>query len=98
MVKGGVSFRLVAHPRARAEVRLVEDRDAARLVKWLIAESDAAQLAVDGGDFGRPVSEEGVQSKWFGMSEWCSKERSRELLSLQVFTARERGCAVGHIE
>jgi len=98
MVKGGVIFRLVAHNRAGAEVRLVEERDAARLTKWLVAESDAVQLAVDGGDFGRPVSEEGVQNKWSGMSEWCREERSRELLSQQVFTARQSGCAIGHIE
>eukprot|EP00959_Pyramimonas_sp_CCMP1952_P400950 8401576-Pyramimonas_sp.AAC.1 len=98
MVKGGATFRLVAQHRAGAEVRLLEERDAATLATWLVAESDALQLAMDGGDFGRPVSEEGIQNKWLGMSEWCREERSRELLSHQVFTARQKGCAIGHIE
>lgn len=91
-------FRLIARNRPGVDVCLVEERDAAKLAEWLVAESDAVQVAVDGGDFGRPLSEEGVQSKWSGFSEWNRKERSRELLNHLVFTARQRGCSIGHIE
>lgn len=98
MAKGGVIFRLVSCNRPGAKVGLVEESDAQRLASWLAAEDDAVQMAVDGGDFGRPVSTKGVQSKWTGMLAWCRNERARELLHHRIFTARQGGCACGHIE
>mmetsp|Transcript_86062 Transcript_86062/g.278532 ORF Transcript_86062/g.278532 Transcript_86062/m.278532 type:complete len:208 (-) Transcript_86062:104-727(-) len=83
---------------ARTEVHLVEEKDAARLAGWLAAESEAVQSAVDGGDFGRPISADGVQTKWSGMLEWCRTERARELLDHRVFAARRGDCTCGHVE
>lgn len=92
--KAGSVFRLI---QAEA-VSLVEDQDAERLATWLSAEDPAVLLAVDGGDFGRPISAAGISERWSGFVRHCRTERARDALVHRAFAAKVGGTACGHVE
>lgn len=100
MTRSGRSFILIEYKNKKVApaVALVEEQDAECLAAWLGAENLAVQHAVDGGDFGRPISPAGIRGFWSGFAQWCRTARSREALAHQVFVARVDGVACGHIE
>ncbi|CAK0813858.1 unnamed protein product [Prorocentrum cordatum] len=100
MTRGGRSFILIEYKNNKVApaVALVEEQDAECLTAWLGAEDLAVQHAVDGEDFGRPISPACIRGFWSGFAQWCQTARSREALVHRVFVARVDGVACGHIE
>eukprot|EP00401_Gymnodinium_catenatum_P043027 CAMPEP_0117554352 /NCGR_PEP_ID=MMETSP0784-20121206/50710_1 /TAXON_ID=39447 /ORGANISM="" /LENGTH=216 /DNA_ID=CAMNT_0005351515 /DNA_START=71 /DNA_END=721 /DNA_ORIENTATION=+ len=77
---------------------IVEQDDADRLAAWLETEDSTVQFAVDGGDFGRPITPSGIRRWWSNFGGWCRDSRSRVLIKHTVFAAYANGVACGHIE
>mmetsp|Transcript_111785 Transcript_111785/g.348379 ORF Transcript_111785/g.348379 Transcript_111785/m.348379 type:complete len:198 (+) Transcript_111785:61-654(+) len=80
-------------------VRLEEKADEERLAAWLNAEDEEMQLAVDGGNFGRPLMPAGIRKWWDSKEAFFREQRGWETLSYRIFDVVSEGAGVcGHIE
>ncbi|CAK0821964.1 unnamed protein product [Prorocentrum cordatum] len=72
----------------RGGVALIPEWDAAELAAWLQEEDEGVQLAVDGGDFGRPISSPSISGWWASFRQL--RNSAREVLRHQAFRVAAR--------
>eukprot|EP00009_Paramoeba_aestuarina_P016116 CAMPEP_0201535168 /NCGR_PEP_ID=MMETSP0161_2-20130828/58284_1 /ASSEMBLY_ACC=CAM_ASM_000251 /TAXON_ID=180227 /ORGANISM="Neoparamoeba aestuarina, Strain SoJaBio B1-5/56/2" /LENGTH=201 /DNA_ID=CAMNT_0047940187 /DNA_START=39 /DNA_END=644 /DNA_ORIENTATION=+ len=80
------------------QVRVIEDKNPAQFASWLSSETEEVVVAIDGGDFERPITEQSVVKGWEEIPSVILQRRSWNTLSHHVFTAQVSSEDVGHVE
>jgi len=79
-------------------VTLSENANAERFASWMAAEKEEVVFAVDGGNFGRPLTAVGVQKWWAVKERFFMEQRGWKILEYRIFDIVSDAQVCGHIE
>ena len=74
------------------------DEAATYLCALMSAEDEEVQFNIDGGQFGRPVTVDGIHKKWAGWEKWVLENRRRETVQHEVLFGEIDGVPCGYME